>query len=68
MNQRRHPQQHTEGGGIQGPGLCFGVTADLKRGIAVRGAMLCPTCSGEDHLCDECGGRGWCRDDSGSGQ
>lgn len=41
----------------------FGVVADLKRGIAVRGAVLCPTCDGESE-CEECGGKGWLPDDS----
>jgi hypothetical protein len=56
----------------------FGIVADLKRGIAVRGAMLCPLCDGtgevpgvftvfdlnpENRCCEECGGQGWCPDD-----
>lgn len=39
------------------PSQTFGVVADLRRGIQVSGAILCP----------ECGGRGWLRDDTGKG-
>jgi hypothetical protein len=61
------------------PSKTFGVVADLKRGIAVRGAMLCPLCGGDGELpsvctvtdlnpqnecCFECGGQGWCPDDT----
>lgn len=32
------------------PSKTFGIVADLKRGIAVRGAILCPLCGGAGEI------------------
>lgn len=32
------------------PSKTFGIVADLKRGIAVRGAFLCPLCDGDGEI------------------
>lgn len=32
------------------PSKTFGIVADLKRGIAVRGAILCPLCDGDGEI------------------
>ena len=32
------------------PSKTFGIVADLKRGIAVRGATLCPLCDGDGEI------------------
>jgi hypothetical protein len=49
----------------------FGPLGDLRRGIQVDGAVLCPNCLGISAFrgrlhCEECGDRGWLADDGPS--
>lgn len=37
----------------------FGFLYDLRRGIHVNGASLCPVCGADDSHCEYCGGKGW---------
>lgn len=39
----------------------FGFIYDLRRGLYVNGASLCPCCEADDGYdkCEYCGGKGW---------
>ncbi len=43
----------------------FGFIYDLRRGIYVNGASLCPCCGADDGYdqCEYCGGMGWLPED-----
>lgn len=45
--------------------LDFGFIYDLRRGIHVNGASLCPHCGADDGCdqCEYCGGKGWLPED-----